>query len=97
MWCGVLIVPVDREVLVLSPCERTVVEDHIATVCQSGTVAILRSVHAHTEAHIAHDDVCGTRTRHAVTIDSDALARCCLACDGQIALEYKSAGDVYDA
>ena len=69
-----LVVPVDAEVLVLSPREGAVVEDHVLPVADAGGVLVLRAHGAHAEAHVAADEVVGGREAHAVAIDGDTLA-----------------------
>ena len=85
-----LVVPVDGEILVLSPSKGTMVENHIAAISQSCTVSILRPHGTHAESHVAHDNVGSPRARHAVTIDRNTLAWCRLSSNSQIALEHQS-------
>ena len=91
-----LAVGVDGERLVLSPGKGAVVEDHVLTVGDTGTVLVLGSYPTHTETHMAHDDVAGTRERHAVAIDGDALARSRLTGHIEVVLEHNSAAGELD-
>ena len=92
-----LVVPVDGEVLVLSPCKRAVVEYHVLSVGNACTVLVLRTHGTHAETHVAHDDVVGSRERHAVAIDGDTLARGSLAGYVEIVLEHDARTDADDA
>ena len=82
--CRSLVVPVYREVLVLSPGKRAVVEDHVLSVGNAGTVLVFRAHSTHAEAHVAYNQVVGTREAHAVAIDGDALAGSCLSCHVEV-------------
>ena len=69
------VVPVDAEVLVLSPREGAVVEDHVLTVGHTSAVLVFCAHSTHAETHVAHDDIVSTAETHAVAIDGDTLAR----------------------
>ena len=92
-----LVIPVDTEVLVLSPCKRTMVEYHVAPVGHASTVLVLGAYGSHPEAHVADDDIVGTRERHAVAIDGDALSRSRLSGHIEVVLEHDAAVDANDA
>ena len=90
MGSRTLVVPVDGEILVLSPSKGAMVENNISAISQSCTVGILRSNSTHAESHVAHDDIGGTGARHAIAIDGDTLTRCRLSGNSQIALEHQA-------
>ena len=64
------------------------VEDHVLSVGDAGTVLVLRADGAHAEAHITHDAVVGTRERYTVAIHGDALAGSRLSGHVEVVLEY---------
>ena len=78
---GSLAVPVDGKVLIQSPSYRQMVEDHILSVGYAGGIFPGRTfVFAHVDAQIANDQVAGSRKGDTVSMDDNAIARCCLSC-----------------
>ena len=90
-----LVVPVDGEVLVLSPGKGAMVEDHVLAIGNASTVLVLAAHAAHAETHEAHDNVVGTRETDTVAIDGDTLARCCLAGDVEVLGKDDARVDAY--
>ena len=57
------------------------VEDHILSVGYAGGIFPGRTfVFAHVDAQIANDQVAGSRKGDTVSMDDNAIARCCLSC-----------------
>ena len=90
------VIPVDGKVLVLSPGKRTVVEDHVLTIGNAAGILVLGSHGTHTEAHVANDDVVGSREANTIAIDGNALAGSCLACHIEVVLEDDAGVDTND-
>ena len=97
LWCGAFAVGVDAEGLVAPPGKRAMVENHVRAVGDAGAVLARVAAHAHAEAHVAHDDIGGSREADAVAIDGDALAGCRLPSHIEVVLEHHAALDVDDA
>ena len=72
------------------------VEYHIAPVGHTCTVFVLGAYGSHPEAHIADNDIVGTRERHAVAIDGDTLSRSRLSGHIEIVLEHHATVDAND-
>ena len=72
------------------------VENHVCAVGHSGAVLAVVAVLSHAHSEVSADDVVGTREAYAVAIDRDALSRCRLSGNVEVALEYHSALDIDD-
>ena len=86
---GQVTVVVERATLVGAPAQRTVVDDDVAVrlIGIHGVVAFLHDVGSHTRADKADDDVVGLYIERIV-LQADAVARCGLSGDGQIAVAH---------
>ena len=69
------------------------VEDHVLAIGNAGSILVFRAHGTHAEAHVAHDDIVGTRERHAVAIDGDAFARSRLSSHIEVVLKYNTRVD----
>ena len=81
---GAFVVPTDGEALVAAPEHGEVVEDHVAAIGNACSILAAGAALTHTEAHVAHDDIVGTRERHAVAIDLHTLSWSRLSQYGQV-------------
>ena len=72
------------------------VEYHVGAVGYSGAVLAAIATASHSHSEVSADDIVGTREAYAVAIDCDALSRCRLSGNIEVALECHSALDIDD-
>ena len=71
------------------------VENHVRTVCYSGSILTGVTFASHAETHVADNYVARARERDTVSINGNSLARRRLACNIEIVLEHDTAADFY--
>ena len=82
---GHVLVAIDRAALVHRPADGTVVDDDVSSVVAAQPVRLALRGLSGTKAHVADDDVWGGN--HKIPVGhADAVARCRLSRDGDIAV-----------
>ena len=76
------------DIVVLSELDRDVIEDHVAAIEQvDPALPPIGIDEALAEAHVAHDYVRRSVKRNLEPLETNAVARRRLTCDGQVALD----------
>ena len=60
------------------------IENHIFTICYSGSVFSIRPIRSHTDTQVTTNQITGSSKRNAVTIKDYTISRSCLSCNSQI-------------
>src|SRR5690606_4457424 len=97
--------PLERDVLraaraerlVLRPTDRAVIDDGIVATGEAHAVECLARLVAGADADVANDQVLGAKAAEVVVREADALARCGLPRDGEVAIPNDQSALEHDA